>query len=242
MLSQPKRFKQKRPWLLASFFIIVARYCNLPSLYYWHRSPPVPQNMPGFNTYTGQLSVSAGDAGNGQWPTDGELKQIQSSYTYKNLQKQPKMIYPTFVMGRCTLQGFSSRRHLHWVRGRDRGRGASGRGGECVPRQRGLPRPPLLPLQPLHLLPARLFKSVLSIIVGKQQTWIFLKTQINIQSMLFFFQEWPLDLYHLDPWHRFPFRQPPNFQYSKDFYFDSSNIFCFLPQNENSMEYSSISI
>ena len=70
----PKRFKQKRPWLLASFFIIVARYCNLPSLYYWHRSPPVPQNMPGFNTYTGQLSVSAGDAGNGQWPTDGELK------------------------------------------------------------------------------------------------------------------------------------------------------------------------
>ena len=80
------------------------------------------------------------------------------------------MIYPTFVMGRCTLQGFSSRRHLHWVRGRGRGRGAGGRGGECVPRQRGLPRPPLLPLQPLHLLPARLFKSVLSIIVGKQQT------------------------------------------------------------------------
>ena len=84
---------------------------------------------------------------------------------------QQKIIYPTFVMGRCTLQGFSSRRHLHGLRGRGRGRGAGGWGGERLPRQRGLPRPPLLPLQPLHLLPARLFKSVLSI-VGKQKTWI----------------------------------------------------------------------
>ena len=37
----------------------------------YYRSPPVPQNMPGFNTYTGQLSVSAAENANGQWPTDG---------------------------------------------------------------------------------------------------------------------------------------------------------------------------
>ena len=37
------------------------------------RSPPVPQNMPGFNTYTGQLSVSAADNANTQWPAaEGE--------------------------------------------------------------------------------------------------------------------------------------------------------------------------
>lgn len=35
------------------------------------RSPPVPQNMTGFNTYTGQLAVSVQDNANGQWPTDG---------------------------------------------------------------------------------------------------------------------------------------------------------------------------
>ena len=37
-----------------------------------YRSPPVPQNMPGFNTYTGQLAVTAGENPNGQWPSDGE--------------------------------------------------------------------------------------------------------------------------------------------------------------------------
>ena len=37
------------------------------------RSPPVPQNMPGFNTYTGQLAVTAAD-NSGQWPTEGEWR------------------------------------------------------------------------------------------------------------------------------------------------------------------------
>jgi len=49
--------------------IVLKRAADLAEALY--RSPPVPQNMPGFNTYTGQLSVSAGDNANGQWPTDG---------------------------------------------------------------------------------------------------------------------------------------------------------------------------
>ena len=52
--------------------IVLKRAADLAEALY--RSPPVPQNMPGFNTYTGQLSVSPGDNANGQWPTDGEYR------------------------------------------------------------------------------------------------------------------------------------------------------------------------
>ena len=45
------------------------------------RSPPVPQNMTGFNTYTGQLAVSADNA-NGQWPTDGKLLSLKEKIKY----------------------------------------------------------------------------------------------------------------------------------------------------------------
>ena len=38
---------------------------------------PVPQNMAGFNSYTGQLAVSVQDTNpNTQWPADGELAAI----------------------------------------------------------------------------------------------------------------------------------------------------------------------
>ena len=50
--------------------IVLKRAADLAEALY--RSPPVPQNMPGFNTYTGQLAVTAGDNPNGQWPSDGE--------------------------------------------------------------------------------------------------------------------------------------------------------------------------
>ena len=49
--------------------IVLKRAADLAEALY--RSPPVPQNMPGFNTYTGQLAVTAGDNPNGQWPSDG---------------------------------------------------------------------------------------------------------------------------------------------------------------------------
>ena len=51
--------------------IVLKRAADLAEALY--RSPPVPQNMPGFNTYTGQLAVTAGDSvgPNGQWPADG---------------------------------------------------------------------------------------------------------------------------------------------------------------------------
>ena len=52
--------------------IVLKRAADLAEALY--RSPPVPQNMLGFTTgYTGQLSVSAGDNANGQWPgAEGE--------------------------------------------------------------------------------------------------------------------------------------------------------------------------
>ena len=50
--------------------IVLKRAADLAEALY--RSPPVPQNMPGFNTYTGQLAVTAGENPNGQWPSDGE--------------------------------------------------------------------------------------------------------------------------------------------------------------------------
>ena len=59
--------------------IVLKRAADLAEALY--RSPPVPQNMPGFNTYTGQLSVSAGDNANGQWPTD--VKDTLQYYTYQ---------------------------------------------------------------------------------------------------------------------------------------------------------------
>ena len=49
--------------------IVLKRAADLAEALY--RSPPVPQNMPGFNTYTGQLAVTAGENPNGQWPSDG---------------------------------------------------------------------------------------------------------------------------------------------------------------------------
>ena len=54
--------------------IVLKRAADLAEALY--RSPPVPQNMPGFNTYTGQLAVTAGENPNGQWPSDGEREQL----------------------------------------------------------------------------------------------------------------------------------------------------------------------
>ena len=56
--------------------IVLKRAADLAEALY--RSPPVPQNMPGFNTYTGQLAVTAGENPNGQWPSDGETSSAQT--------------------------------------------------------------------------------------------------------------------------------------------------------------------
>ena len=55
--------------------IVLKRAADLAEALY--RSPPVPQNMPGFNTYTGQLAVTAGENPNGQWPSDGKKQNKQ---------------------------------------------------------------------------------------------------------------------------------------------------------------------
>ena len=108
--------------------IVLKRAADLAEALY--RSPPVPQNMPGFNTYTGQLSVSPGDNANGQWPTDGECRVSSVQW---------------LIVTEPSLQGFSSRPRLglHGCR-------VQGPGEQLLP---GLRVPSLLPLHPLHLLP-----------------------------------------------------------------------------------------
>ena len=72
--------------------IVLKRAADLAEALY--RSPPVPQNMPGFNTYTGQLSVSAGDNANGQWPTDGNNDTVQ----YNTVQCSNVAHYRVFLL------------------------------------------------------------------------------------------------------------------------------------------------